>query len=128
MWVEHKTRHSLSIRQSLSRQPHTGNLLWVEHMITTRTLLWVECKTRHTWSVNWTVSRQLHTGTLLWVEHTTTPYLVCQSGGLRLDSHKQGLYSGLSASTAKHLGHPNHIFGLSQLHQCDQGMLPNRFY
>ena len=27
----------------------------------------------------------------------------------------------------KHLGYFNHTFRLSQLHQCDQGMLPNTF-
>ena len=29
--------------------------------------------------------------------------------------------------TVKHLGYFNHIFMFSQLHQCDQGMLPNWF-
>ena len=33
----------------------------------------------------------------------------------------------LSDFTAKHLGYFNHIFRLSQLHQSDQGILPNRF-
>ena len=31
------------------------------------------------------------------------------------------------ATLQKHLGYFNHIFRLSQLHQCDQGMLLNRF-
>ena len=30
-------------------------------------------------------------------------------------------------SLQQHLGYFNHIFRLSQLHQCDQEMLPNRF-
>ena len=30
-------------------------------------------------------------------------------------------------SLQKHLGYFNHIFGLPQLHLCNQGMLPNRF-
>ena len=30
-------------------------------------------------------------------------------------------------SLQKHLGYFNHIFRLSQLHQCDQELLPNRF-
>ena len=35
--------------------------------------------------------------------------------------------SQLCISLQKHLSYFNHIFRLSQLHQCAQGMLPNRF-
>ena len=33
----------------------------------------------------------------------------------------------LAPTLQKHLGYFNHFFRLSQLHRCDQGMLPNWF-
>ena len=37
------------------------------------------------------------------------------------------VFNAAVISQQKHFGYFNHIFRLSQLHQCDQGMLTNRF-
>ena len=113
LWVEHKTRHTQSVRQFPSRQPCT-RMGTLPHGLSTKPGMLGLLDGLHldiaTHREQYMLVEHNHSITLLLVEHTTTAYLVCQSDSLRLDSHSHGNITRWVGHTIRHTKTVNRPF------------------
>ena len=81
--------------------------------------------------VTFLLGRSNSSGAVRCMPETYGDMIACNKTGVGLEKprpkQQQWNCNKCSIALRKHLGYFNHILRLSQLHQCDQGMLSNRF-